>query len=514
MKRYLALLTAALMLLSFCACTRPADPAQDPDVPDTQEPETPEDQTPDEPQNVLPDGSMSDPYDLGWNTPCVSASGTGEKKTGTAPAVLSFCTDIFDTKTETRIEDGCTVYLPTVTFRGFRNLLLMDTIQSDVQASIDDLYQRRPDTSNLPERMAARGAEAANAEYYIGTFAWVVGDLLCIRNTGTLSVTYSDASGSWLDGETSFVYAGTMLYDLRDGHKMTLSELFSEDTDYMTAINTAVGNGLAEYELTRPFRGLPADYPQISVTAYGLQVELTDCCPYIDSGYNLTEQGTTLYLDLSGFWRDMPILWGDCSSHFENTEIGYTAPGQFELTLAPHNVTLPGNTDNGPLSVNLPRIDAGVAESVMTTVNTQLDTLETGLLSQAETWCEEVSSGGEHNWCWIEPSYNFAGPYFHVSYSLSISTDSQNRNMQTDAVFDLRTGNRVFLRDLLTDPETAEQSLVSLGLTAAEAASALDDPNFGLNSMLYLWGSVGQGDAAVAWSLEASQVNFSLFGEE
>lgn len=505
MKRVLALLLAALLLTALYACAGTENPAPQPDtpeVPETQEP-------PETPETTLPSGALPDPYGLGWNKPAASAMGTGGTRSGAVPGILSAAGDICDVATKEQMVDGCKIYVPTVTFKGFRNVLLQSTVESDVQATVTDLLSRRPGTADLPARIMEHSAAAADAEYYVNVIAWATGDLLCIQASGTLTINYQDSAGGWINGEQSSVYGGTLYYDLRDGHQMTLSELFSNDSDYVTLLNTAVAKKLESYDLERAFRGLPENYPLITVTPYSLLVEMTDRSPYIGSEYAYSETGTTLNLNLSDFWRDMPILWGDCTAHFEGVSIWYSAPSQYDLIISPATVTLPGGD-----SCQSPRIGTGVEESVGAAVNGQLQTMESGLLTEGQTWYEELKSqGADSIESWFNPEYNIAGPYLHVSYSLNMSTEDAYHQDSANAVFDLRTGAKMTLRSLLADAAAAKQALVSQGLTEDAAEAVMDGSNFVLDESLTLWGGSGEGDASVNWNLDSGYINQALFGE-
>lgn len=505
MKRFFALLLAVLMTGSLCACAHREKPQQE-------DPQAPEKQSGTQKQQKI-DLQMPDYYGLGWNEPCTSAMGTGGKASGTEPGVLSACMEYWDIETTTIEEDGCRIHVPKLKIKGFKNLLLQETLKKDAQAVIDDLLKRRPSTDDLADRIAEHGAASADAQYCINIFTWAVGDLLCVQSSAALTTDYSDAAGSWKAGEVRHVYADTLYYNLADGHRMKLSELFADNVDYMSMLNEAVKEKLVDYELARPFTGLPDGYKLVSVTPYGVQIELTDRCPYVGGNFGYEDRGSILYVDLSRFWREMPILWGDCSKHFEDLEIVHVAPAWYELEMTPNRVELPSSGGEQAFA-DMPRIREGVSQEIREKINTALSDIENGLLAKAKNWSGQLSPSGQNVWCWADPMYNFAGPYFHVIYVLEIGANEQKHHVEDNAIFDLRTGERITLRDFIKDAKAAKESLLSQGLTDAQAEQVLGGADFSIGSMLAPWGSIGIDDAQKSWTLNEGCINLSLFEEK
>ena len=527
MKRIFALLMA-LAMLALCACDKTPAPEEPlpPLPPAADEPTAPE--APEAP--VTPEGpaptpgavelALPDPLGAGWNQPCLSAMGTGPAAEGPAPGILTSVTPPYEggASIEEREADGCTVFVPELTLSGFRNLLLQETVSDDLQALFADLRARRP-AVDLSARMAELNAEAGTAEYYLNWNLSAMGDLLCLQASAFLNVTYGDAAGQWITSDYRQLYTDVLYYDLRDGHKMTLAELFAPDCDYMALLNRLTRAALTDFTLTRPFAGLPEGYPMLLLTGYGAPLEMTAQCPYFNAlseTYWMESGGTTPVLPLAELYPHMPILWGDCAAHFEDeTPVERIAPERYDLRMGGQEYVLPSNEEYTN-TVSLPRIASGVPEEVRDAVNGALAGMEEQATTQARTWFEEYMQTLPPEgtcWSWIDPSFDVVGSYLQVNYSLSVSTAAANRWESYCAVFDLRTGGRVTLRELLADEEAAFLYLMENSeLTPEEGRAALAGSNFILNYSLNLWGALPAADGVSKdWTLPSSFVNADLF---
>lgn len=504
MKRLLALLLAALMLCTLCACTETKEKAPTPEP----EPTTPE------PEKTLPDGTMADPYGLGWNEPSASAMGTGEKTDAGAPGVLNVLYNFYTSSEERTNETGCTVSVTKIELTGMKNVLLKGQIEKDIQAMNDDLAARRP-TPDLAARMAETGAASTQATYSISDSLNIVGNLLCVQGQGWYTVNYCDADGTALASDTTTAYAAALYYDLRDGHRMTLSELFAPDCDYMALLNAAVTARLSGaqdesegdgYELTRPFAGLPADYPLIFVSDGSLEVELTDRCPYLGTLSPTGVPGTALYFELGDFWRQMPVLWGDASAGFEGAQTNAYAPEQYDLRFRSEQAALPDGS-----TAQLVRLSGGAPENAAAAIDAALQTLGQQALDWVAAQYKQLNPAAGSVWVGVLPSYNVVGPFLTVSYNLDIDGGTAAVHTELKSVFDLHSGAQVTLRTLLRDPEAAVAALTGEGRTEAQARALLDSTSFMVGSGLDLWGNDG---AANYWTLEPAMTNRDLFAWE
>lgn len=466
-QKHMRLLAAAtlLFLLAGCAPETPGAAGTADPVPVVSQPPAPL--------------AASDGID--WNDLPEIWTGTGGSQT--SPALRSntcLCvTGSFYEETDlpTREIDGVSCYRSRAQLTALRDKALQTTINQTLQETLDHLEaQTDPLAAFVTEEVLA--CDPLYRTSSIWPSFTLSGNLLSAGAYRFDDIYAYDATDGRLVCSQHSTQAEFCTYDLSNGRKLILSDLFVDGTDLNTLLNPLLSSALSAVEgttdwtdgttrggLIRPFRGLPEDYPYFSLSDTHLSIYFPMPNPYIPGSYTVDlplesledclaqpTAASTDYFDEDVesplYFRYSPSLRLSAAD-----EDLLTLYGQASLTVRPYLIAASGEPAVDAINADLRKIYRSLAEQP--------------LPMDLSAYAEDPSA-----YMYANSNLEFYRGYVHFSLSILAGRPDafdSDCSLSLNRFYDRATGQPIPLSAVLRDPDDALACMAGLGFV-------IDDP--------------------------------------
>lgn len=256
-------------------------------------------------------------------------------------------------------------------------------------------------------------------------------------------------------------------YDMMTGQQLQLSDLFADNVDLDALLNPMITASLEssdEFEMTRPFRGLPADYPFFMLHESSLDIYFPNGNPYCSGAayVSLDIEDLEPYL-AQPISTSEPFMSRDSGTTFADY---YRFDNKLKMDLKNDELCSAFGDDSFSFTPYLLRETAG--RPGVGRINEQVQALydEIAAAPLPESF-EEIMS---HDDAWgyasadISSDKGFAVFSFYASCGYNDTSDNYiNRSVSIHRMFSAVTGELYSLADVVTDPDAIRQHLKSCG---------------------------------------------------
>lgn len=454
MKKLTAALLA-LLLLAGCAPAPAPAPAPDPVVPAPQPAPLPDpapqpDPAPTPEPEPIPEPEYRPGDDLppaDWAALLTHETGTAGPALAEAPRWFTGTSELYEYiswSEQSAAHSSFSVGYPR--FTQLRDKGLQLEINKAVQAKVDAWTLNALTSDTLGALLMGHPkAEAAYAWFQVYSTVTLVGSLLSVELVCDEQIQYMDADGIWLENFPAQSETWDLVVDLQTGKRLTrLTELFDETVDVGALFNGWLAERLADqsgnWELKRPFRGLPQNYSNFCVTMTSMILTLPE-------GNPITPERQVFYMPLWELAPHMPALANSTADyvHLDEPLQPYLMPND-GLLVDSLQLELPFGQGFGI------RLKSGADQPVLDTINADLAALEASVLDLS-VLPEELRNFAAHKETWgsFDGWALGYGNLLTVQYSLYMNLDQQYRTQHYSLTYDRTTGQRLTAADLLND---------------------------------------------------------------
>lgn len=304
--KVLSILLAAALLLCGCSLPQTAPPEDQmsatPPQTGQEQPEAPK--VPQVPRAQLPASGG-----IEWNNVSEHATGTGGHMPAEVQSAIWQAWEFFDYEyQEPEAGEDLSRSISISRLTGLTNTVLQQRINETMERTVAAFIADDAPVETARQKVRALGeGVTCQMNDNIYTNVYIVGQILSVSVCRELYISYTGADGDDFPSE-GYSEMEAWRYSLRDGSELLLSDLFSDDCDYAALLRQLVTQQLSDYELKRPFRGLPADYSKVIFSGGAMQLWIPGDNPYIDTVFGYP---TYVYLPLDQMYSYLPLLQGD-----------------------------------------------------------------------------------------------------------------------------------------------------------------------------------------------------------
>ncbi|MBR0142765.1 MAG: hypothetical protein IJM21_01140 [Clostridia bacterium] len=378
--------------------------------------------------------SYTDRYD--WSVLNTASNGSGEKRRGGVPYSYLVPEEYYVTSESDRVREGVRRISYGIKLTGLKDSELMANINSAVseaqtailadQTWIDE-GEENALKKNYPDDY---GIVPVN---YAASDVTVMGNVLSVSILFIHSYNVKDEAGNVVDDVTE--REGRYLYnfDLATGRVVKLPELFDSDVNYV-ALLTRLMNSVGEevgYEFRQRISGLPDGFDIYCFSESGLVIGLPDGNPFVEGEK----------------WFSIPVseLIGSMSLDPEETAVYFKEDVVLKrIAFRVPNLIVREESFEEPFGgekISLPTV-SGITSADR--INNDLRSWYRDITARTYFTEEELAGGGTY-------SAQVEAPARVICVTVFVYCASSGEYRTLSHVYDVRTGNRLTVGDLLTD---------------------------------------------------------------
>ena len=382
--------------------------------------------------------SYADRYD--WSVLNTASNGTGEKRRGGVPYSYLVPDGYYSVSESNRLREGVRRISYGIKLTGLKDPDLMSSINSvvsDAQSSIlSDISWISEDERDELKKEYPEDHEIVPVNYAASDVT-VMGNVLSVSILYIRSYNVTDKDGNVVDDISADEGRYLYNFDLSTGKVVSLPELFDSEVNYislLTRLMNSVGDEVG-YEFRERVSGLPDGFDIYCFSGNGLVIGLPDGNPFVEGEK----------------WFSLPVaeLIESMSLDPEETAV-YFKP---EVTLTRMAFRVPKLIVKdeaflepfGGEEIRLPVV-SGLTSADM--INNDLRSWYRDITAASYFTEEEIAGGGTY-------SAEVDAPARVICVTVFVYCASSGEYRTLSHVYDVRTGNRLTVGDLLTEEARA-----------------------------------------------------------
>lgn len=418
--------------------------------------------------------------DIDWNVVPEVWTGTGGTKASESlkwdiyEGLDYDAVPIYDTSGSNYMtDDGISVYNYICHFTGLPDEAMQNKLNGDIQKAMDNYLSKRDFFEKYTPKDKDKYGE-------IDLTKSVYSDVAFSGNVLSVNLIFDDSIWAVENAEQDLFYSksatsyASFCYDLLTGKQLALSDLFIEGADLDELLGGLIAENLSgRFELSRPFRGLPENYPHFMLMGEYLTFYFPTPNPY--SEYLIAE--VPIY-KIADYMAQPTATFSDIFGD-ENTQYFYRSATEdtmrIRLDKDRQKVTPFGieEYDFQPQFV-ASKEHPEAAEKINADLEKIYDSL--GSLPFPQAW-QEVIDGGFNNYKYSYCDLQLYRPFVMFSFNAAFGTyvdGDTGQYVRLCRCYDSYTGDVIPLENLIADKEGFEAYCKAQGIELEEGFS-----NFG-----------------------------------